>query len=52
MLWGEKRLRTLENRMVRRIFRPEIEEVTGNMRNCKRKNLICTLQKGQSSEGR
>jgi hypothetical protein len=39
MLWGEKRLRMLENRLERRIFRPEREEVTGDMRKLQKKEL-------------
>jgi hypothetical protein len=45
MLWGEKRLKVLENREVGGIFRPEREEVTGDLRKLQKKSfIICTLQ--------
>jgi hypothetical protein len=41
----EHRLRVFENRMLRRIFGPKRDEVTGEWRNCITKNfMICTLR--------
>ena len=42
-LWEERRLRMFENRVLRRIFWPKRDEVTGNGRNyIMRSLMICT----------
>jgi hypothetical protein len=42
---GQHRLRVFENRVLRRIFGPMRDEVTGGWRNCIRRSfMICTLR--------
>jgi hypothetical protein len=46
MLRGEQRLRVFENRVLRRIFGPKRDEVTGEWRRLHNKELNdCTCQK-------
>jgi hypothetical protein len=40
MLKGEHRLRVLENRVLRRIFEPKKDEVTGSYRELHMRNFI------------
>jgi hypothetical protein len=44
-LGGERRLRVLENRVLRRISGPKRDEVTGKWRKIHNRNLICTAHK-------
>jgi hypothetical protein len=44
-LRGEHRLKVLEKRVLRRIFGPKRDEMTGEWRNCITKSfMICTLR--------
>jgi hypothetical protein len=43
--YEEHRLRVFENRVLRRIFGPKRDEVTGGWRNCiMRSCMVCTLR--------
>jgi hypothetical protein len=45
-LWEERRLRVFENRVLRRIFGPKGDEVTGSGENyIMRNTMICTPHK-------
>jgi len=43
-LWEERRLKVFENRVMRRIFGPKKDEVTGNGENYVKILMICTPQ--------
>jgi hypothetical protein len=42
----EHRLRVFENKVLRRIFGPKRDEVTGAWTNCMRSCMFCTLHPG------
>jgi hypothetical protein len=39
-LWKEHRLRAFQNRVLKTLFGPEREELTGGGKNCKMRNFI------------
>jgi hypothetical protein len=41
-LWEERGLRVFENRVLRRVFGPKRDEVTGEWKNYMRSLMICT----------
>jgi hypothetical protein len=44
-IWGEHRRRVFENKVLRRIFEPKRDEVTGECRNCITRSFVICIRR-------